>query len=312
MQKFSIDLSFSSEGLEGKSYKKSLDVENDLDRDGWDYLAAHMFRECQKETLYRTHRQDLPKFEGFSDAGEWSPSQAAVSDLTRWAAHTNTAEAWFQIQNAFFETAHLLAQSRAYNDIETEEADKERRLLIHLVKIQFFNSASYLISKVEDLFLQLLFVSSGCSLIPTVDVHKADWEKEITRGAIHKGLKSRKSQLRCGRFWKSNAYLDALSDEEYRTIRSVFKKLGSAKSVRTIREYRNEIAHRGLPAVDYPDFSPVFRFPKKQGQVTSLGFGGRAKVKYHFLELYEDAVSAMKHIETQLRMIKAIPVLTPT
>jgi hypothetical protein len=257
-------------------------------------------------------RQDLPKFEGFSDASEWSPSQAAVSDLTRWAAHTNTAEAWFQIQNAFFETAHLLAQSRAYNDIETEEADEDRRLVIHLVKIQFFNSASHLITKVEDLFLQLLFVNSGCSLIPTVDVHKADWEKEITRGAIHKGLKARKSQLRCGRFRKSNAYLDALSDEDYRTIRGVVKRLGSAKSARTIREYRNEIAHRGLPAVDYPGFSPAFRFPKKHGQGTTLGVGGRAKVKYHFLELYEDAVAAMKHLEKQLRMIKAIPVLTPS
>ena len=137
MAKISIDLSFSSEGIEEKSYKKSLDVENDLDREGWDYLAAHMFLECQRETLYRTHRQDLPKFEGLVDASEWSPSQAAVSDLTRWAAHTNTAEVWFQIQNIFFETAHLLAQSRAYNDIETEEADEDRRLVIHLVKSSF-------------------------------------------------------------------------------------------------------------------------------------------------------------------------------
>jgi hypothetical protein len=208
--------------------------------------------------------------------------------------------------------SHLLAQSRAYQDIETEEADKDQRLLIHLIKLQFFNSAAYRISKVEDLFFQLLFVNSGCSLIPSVDVHKADWGKEISRGAIHKGLKSRKSQLCCGNFRKTNPYLEALTDEEYRTIRSVFKKLGSAKSVRTIREYRNEIAHRGLPAVDYSDFSPAFRFPKKDGQRTSLGVGGRAKVKYHFLELYEDAVAATKHLETHLRRIKAIPVLAPS
>ena len=180
MRKLAVDLSFSSEGVEGKSYQKSFDVENDLDSTGWDYLAAHMFRECQMETLYRTYRPELPLFQGFIEASEWSPSQAAVSDLTRWAAHTNTAEAWLQIQNAFLETAHLLAQSRAYQEIETEEADENRRLLIHLIKIQFFNSAAYLISKVEGLFFQLLFVNSGCSLIPTVDVHKADWEKEIT------------------------------------------------------------------------------------------------------------------------------------
>jgi hypothetical protein len=106
--------------------------------------------------------------------------------------------------------------------------------------------------------------------------------------------------------------LEALTDEEYRTIGSVFKKLGSAKSVRTIRNYRNAIAHRGLPAVDYPGFSPAFRFPKKHGQGTSLGFGRRPKVEYHFLALYDEAVAATKHLETQLRRIKAIPVLAPS
>jgi hypothetical protein len=248
----------------------------------------------------------------FVEASEWSPSQAAAADLTRWTAHTNTAEAWFQIQNTFFETAQLLAQSRAYKHIETEEADEDRKLLIHLVKIQFFNSATYLISKVEDLFFLLLFVNSGCSLTPTVDVHQDDWLKGITRGAIHKGLKSRKSQLCCGNLRKTNAYLEALTDEEYRTIRSVFKKIGAAKSVRTIRNYRNAIVHRGLPAIDYPGFSTAFQFPKKHGKSTSLGLGARPKVEYLFLELYDEAVAATKHLETQLRRIKAIPVLAPS
>jgi len=184
MQKHSIDLSFSSPGFVSKTYKRSFDTANDLDPSGWDYLAEQMFRECRMEILYRTYRLELPAFEGFSQPADFSLSQAAVSDLTRWAAHSNTAEAWFQIQNTFLETAHLLAQSRAYNHIEGEEGDENRRLLILLVKIQFFNSAAYLISKIEDLFFQLLFVNSGCSLISTVDVHRSDWQKEITRGAI--------------------------------------------------------------------------------------------------------------------------------
>jgi len=102
-----------------------------------------MFRECEMEILYRTHRQELPRFEGFSEASDWSPSQAAVSDLTRWAAQQNTAEAWLQIQNTFFETAHLLAQSRAYKDLEANETDEEKQLLIHIIKMQFFNSAAF-------------------------------------------------------------------------------------------------------------------------------------------------------------------------
>lgn len=145
-------------------------------------------------------------------------------------------------------------------------------------KLQFFNLAAHLICKVEDWFLLLLFVNSGASLIPTIDVHKADWEKEITWKAINEGLRLRKSERFCGRFRKSNRYLDALADEDYRTIRSVCRKLGRPRSVGIIREYRNEIAHRGLPAVDYPFFSPQFQFPKTEGQGAVLRIGGGADV----------------------------------
>jgi hypothetical protein len=279
MKKLTIDISFSDSHIGQKGYTESLDVQDDLNRSGWDYLARHMFRESRMEVLYRTHREQLPKFEGFSDANDWSPSQAAISDLSRWAAHTNTAETWLQIQNAFFEAAHLLAQSHTYKDLEGAENDEEQQLLLHILKMQFFNSAAYFISKIEDLFLLLLFVNSECSLIPTIDVRKKDWPKEITRGAIHKALKLRKSELCCGRFRRTIPYLNRLADDEYRTVRNVIRKLGSANSVRTIREYRNAVAHRGLPAVDRPSFSP--------------------------------AVTALEHCETQLRRIKAIPILTP-
>jgi hypothetical protein len=263
------------------------------------------------EVLYATHRQQLPRFEGFSDADDWSPSQAATSDLNRWAAHTNTAETWLQIQNAFSETAHLLAQSQAYKDLEGIEKDEEQQLLLHIIKMQFFNSAAHFISKIEDLFLLLLFVNSECSLIPTVDVRKKDWPKEITRGAIHRGLKKRKSELCCSRFRRTNPYLNSLTDDEYRTVRSVLKKLGSANSVRTIRNHRNAVAHRGLPAVDRPSFSPAFRFPEKHGSAISLGFGGGPAVEYSFADIHKHAVTALKHCETQLRRIKAIPIFTP-
>jgi len=227
------------------------------------------------------------------------------------AAHSNTANVWFQVHNTFLEAAHLMAQARAYNDIETGEADQDKRLPIHLIKLQFFNSAVHLICKVEDWFLLLLFVNSGCSLIPGVDVHGPDGMKEITRGAIEKGLRMRKSERICGRFRKSNPYLDALSDVDYRTIRGVFKKLGRPKSVRVIRKYRNEIAHRGLPAVDYPFFSPNFMFPKKTGGSVILAVPAGTKVDYQFLDLYQHACNALNHLENQLVRIKYIPVLEP-
>src|SRR5437868_15209804 len=105
MRKLAVDLSFSSDGLEAKSYNKSFDVEDDLTTQGWNYLAALMFRECQMETLYRTYRPQLPPFQGFFEASQWSPSSFA--DLTRAAAHSTTAEAWLQTRTTFFDTAHL-------------------------------------------------------------------------------------------------------------------------------------------------------------------------------------------------------------
>jgi len=77
------------------------------------------------------------------------------------AAHSNTANVWFQVHNTFLEAAHLMAQARAYNDIETGEADQYKRLTIHLIKLQFFNSAVHLICKVEDWFLLTAFCKFG-------------------------------------------------------------------------------------------------------------------------------------------------------
>lgn len=311
MHKLEVVTSFVSQNIDNQRYTRSFDVHDDLGRTACDYLAGHMYRECQAKIIYRIRRQELPGFAGFSEVSDWSLSPAAVSDLTKWAAHANTAETWLQIQNVFFEAAHLLAQSRAYNDIESEEQDEDKQLLTHIIKMQFFNSGVYLIAKIEDLFLLLLFVNSGCSLMPQVDVRSKNWSKKITRGAIYKSLKLRRSELCLGKFRSTNPYLNALTDHEYRTIRSVFNKLGSAHSVRTIRNYRNAIAHRGLPAVDRPSFSPAFQFPEKHGSSTSLGIGGRAAVEYNFLELYGHAVAAMKHCDVQLRRIKAITILSP-
>jgi hypothetical protein len=219
-----VDLVFTDAAGDQQKYTKLFDAQRDLNRAAWGFIAEPVLRACEAEILYGKYRQDLPDFQKFlQSAGanwfpSWFPSQHAFADLTRSAAHMNTAQAWWQIQNTFWETAHLMAHARAYQDIEAQEADEERRLLVHLTKLQFFNLAAHLICKVEDWFLLLLFVNSGASLIPTINVHKADWPKEITWKAINEGLKLRKSERFCGRFRKSNRYLDALADEE--TVRS--------------------------------------------------------------------------------------------
>jgi hypothetical protein len=310
MKKLSVSLAFAYEA-EQKSYVKDFEVEDDFDLKHSEYLSREAFDEVNIGLLATTYRATLPAFGSFTDKMNWFAPAAGISDLTRFAAHQNTAQAWWQIENSFTEAAHLLSRARAYDDVEKGESDKDRQMYLHLMKIQHFNAAAYLISKIEDLFLLLLFVNSGGSLIRDIDVHGPSWMKEIQRGRIAKGLKARKSQLCCARFRKSNPYLDALSDEDYRTIRSVFKRLGRPKSVATIRNYRNEIAHRGLPAVDLAEFSPNFKFPKSQGSVMSLAISVGAPIDYKFLDLYENAVEALKHMEAELLRLKKIPLLEP-
>jgi len=307
MQKLNIELVFST-GKDRQSYTRSLDLDSDLGRASWELVASHVFRECQMEILYRRYRRALPDVKGFFEGrNAYLP---VWHDLVRVAAQKNTFEVWWQIQNTFFEAAHLLAQSGAYDEIERLEGDEDRRQLVHLKKLQAFNLTAYLLgNKIEDWFLLLLFVNSGCSLIRGIDVHRPDWLKKIKRKDIATGLKKRRRRPRSARSSRaSQRYLDSLADEEYQTVVDVFKKLRKPKSVRVMREYRNEIAHRGVPAVDYPGFSPRFTFPRKEGKGTQLAIPGPARVDYKFVELYTHASAALNHLAAQLRRMKSIAV----
>jgi hypothetical protein len=310
MKKLSVSLTFDY-GADQESYMKEFEVEDDFDLKHSEYLSKEALDEVRINLLSTTYRATLPEFGSFMDKMNLFAPVDRMADLTRFAAYENTAQVWWQIQNSFTESAHMLSRAHAYDDVENEESDEGRRMFLHLTKIQYFNAAAYLISKVEDWFLLLLFVNSGCSLIRGIDVHSPGWLKEIRHIPIAKGLKSRKAQLCCAMFRRSNPYLDALSDNEYRTLRSVFRKLGQAKAVTKIRNYRNAIAHRGLPAVDVAEFSPDFKFPQKQGSRISLAISASAPIDYRFLNLYDDAVAALKHMEAELLRLKKIPVLEP-
>jgi hypothetical protein len=292
-----------------RTYSKGFSLERDRSAGALDFLADAMFRECQMQTLYGPYRAILPDFEGLS-VGTRFPK--VMGDLTRSAAHTNTFDVWFLIRNVLLEAAHFISQARAYHDLELAETDENSRMLLHLIKIQDLNSSAHLICKVQDLFLLLLFVNSACSLIPSIDVRAAGWEKEIRRVKIDKGLKKRKTGGFCGRFRKTNPYLNALSDEEYRTVRTVLRNLRRRKSLAIVRSYRDAIAHQGQPAVDISGFSTQFTFPKRVRSGIELAISVGTKVEYKFLDdLYPNFCDALKQLEVELLRTKQIPVLTP-
>jgi carboxylesterase type B len=168
MKKLSVSLTFAYEANQSP-YVKEFEVEDDFDLKYSEYLSREAFHAVDIGLLYTTYRATLPNFGSFTDKMSWFAPQAGISDLTRFAAHGNTAQVWWQIENSFTEAAHLLSRARAYDDVEKGESDKDRQMYLHLMKIQYFNAAAYLTSKIEDWFLLLLFVNSGCSLIRDIE-----------------------------------------------------------------------------------------------------------------------------------------------
>src|SRR2546427_12395081 len=105
MPKLTIDLGFTFEGIR-QDYTKQFDVDRDLDRGDLDFLAAQMFRECHMQALYARYRRSMSDFQALFAGGDWFPGDA--TDLIRMAAHSNTANVWFQIHNTLLEAAHLM------------------------------------------------------------------------------------------------------------------------------------------------------------------------------------------------------------
>src|SRR5579859_6055199 len=168
MKKLSVSLTFAYESGQ-KPYTTEFDVEDDFDLKHSEYLSRETSTELQVDLRSANYRATLPEFGSFIDNMNWHAS--VVADLTRFAAHENTAQVWWQIQNSFTESAQLLSRARAYDDVEKGESDEARRMYLHLMKIQYFNATAFLTTKIEDWFLLLLFVNSGCSLIRGIDVH---------------------------------------------------------------------------------------------------------------------------------------------
>jgi hypothetical protein len=173
----------------------------------------------------------------------------------------NSKQVWHEISNTLLSARFSLAQSRTYKDVELsmveQGADTDRTgsglLNIHLSKMSAFDGAVYKLAKIEDLFLMLLFVNLGNSLVK-VDLQSNGWQKKVDWNAIKDGLKQRHPKA------VSNLYLNQLPDAEYDSILAVFRKFKNPKEVSDIVDYRDATTHRIPPSVDYPGISAVLNF----------------------------------------------------
>jgi hypothetical protein len=216
------------------------------------FAVGETFSEIEKDIHFSDYYDELPDptFLEKNISRSYTPAEWN-GDEHRFQA--NSQQVWHEISNTLLSAKFSLAQSRGYKDVELSMIEQgaaadltEAAILnIHLSKMSAFDGAVYRLAKIEDLFLQLLFVNLGNSLVE-VDFQSKHWQKKIDWDAIKAGLKQRHPKA------ISNRYLNRLPDAEYDSILAVFRKFKNPKEVTDIVDYRNATSHRIPPSVDYP------------------------------------------------------------
>jgi hypothetical protein len=294
----------------------------------WEHLVAELFKEAAEnyfDQLPDPTTIQLPGRQSFT-------SQEIVAGT--YFDRRNAYWCWFAIRQTLIEARWLLAQARAYKEIEpprnSGDSATANRLLsqIHLDKMNRFDLAVYKLAKVEDLFLPLLFEGFGASLA-NVAGRNPNNEIHLTRDQIRKELKSHPSQFaklsrgRRFRHWiksvfrkkKPRSYLQNLPLDTYERILQVFNDWPNPHYVRNFTVYRNRLTHAFSPSVAFPEFYVELEnragrsFEPATGSQRVVHEIGRTRTvaEFDFLEIYNDAVRTMEHYIRLLADLRAIP-----
>lgn len=268
--------------------------------------VSEIFSEIEKDIHFSDYYDELPdptflekNIKHSYTPAEWNGDEPRFE----W----NSNQVWHEISNTLLSAKFSLAQSRAYKDVELsmieQGADADPLasglLNIHFSKMSAFDGAVYRLAKIEDLFLMLLFVNLGNSLVK-VDLQSNGWQKKIDWDGIKGGLKQRHPKV------VSNLYLNRLPDAEYESILAVFRKFKNPKEVSDIVDYRDATTHRIPPSVDYPGITAVLNFTQG-GSLLAQNFTRRFNVDLKFLDLHQKAAKVFKHYVQVLGELKAVP-----
>jgi hypothetical protein len=264
-------------------------------------LAGQIFAEIGKELRFGAHWDALAKVEDLSDAASRTTNAEELSSGIEFSIH-NTQAVWREVTNTLLGTRYSLAQARGFHDIQNEwktaNADENDIANIHLSKLEKFDNAVFLLARVEDLFLLLLFVNLWRMGTSIVDVNFAspDWAKAISWKSVRKGLSER------GRLPAD------VSETEHEEILSVLERYQRTDSLEAVANYRNRITHILHPSVDDVKFSASLSFPKAMpGGGTDMTVRWPNRPEFEFLALYNAAAEALSQVVTLLRRLKRIP-----
>src|ERR1700737_3211427 len=153
--KIEMHVGFLSAGA-SQSFTDSISDERESSDEGKENLAREMFAELRKAVSFANHGYALP------DVGDLLQSPSSTirpSDPMAFIDRFNVPALWLEIRNTFTDLRYVLAQAKAYKDLEPPSSlPSSNRLCayLHFEKMYRLNLAVFQLVKIQDLVVRLL------------------------------------------------------------------------------------------------------------------------------------------------------------
>jgi len=329
-------LVFDGGGLPPNQIEVSIEREEKRTLAGEASVADQLAVELKKEFYIGDIVDGLPDVSDFHAHTKQSFSLDEIRSSS-YFDRRNTRWVWHEIGQNLLRIRHLLTEARAYKALEGPKGPADKDLIrlynLHLTKMEHFDLAAFYLAKIEDLLVRLIFENLGGSLI-AVNPNDANWERRLTWDRLKEALKVRGAKVAADGWWTRwfgwmkrrkakrvvSPDLDSLSNTEYEQLRRIVNEFKNPDFVAKFVSYRDRVAHRITPSVDYPEM--YTHLESRQGVTlrdgsglevgTSWGLGAQpVNAEYDFIELYEGTVKTLEHWLRLLRRLKSVPRFSP-
>jgi hypothetical protein len=251
--------------------------------------------------------QDSPKH--YDTARRWIDFPRQPVNPTDYLDIHNSQGMWLELRNLIMGVEGRLSLAKAYKALEPsqepsfeDDAALNELFYIHDRKLSLLNQAVHDLIKVQDPVNRLLHESLGGDL---VDATKPDWERtELTRKKVKAGLATKLSA-------------GLLSQGDFDEINDALKIPEGTSQGGIALDYRNRLAHRIRPSVDYAEFFSAIESraaPEvKDAQGKRIGYGIPIKasppVEYRFQNLHAAFSEYLGAVVAMLDKLSKIDIL---
>jgi hypothetical protein len=308
MAKIVVTIEFENSDGSRHRYGDEISAPDRASEQSTDRVAQRVFNDLKKDLFHGKALDALPDADGLYKHGKQSFSAEKLFS-SAFFDEMNLQTMWLEIENRMREVRFLLASAKGSKHLEPpHDSNLENNHIlyaIHFEKMSHFDLAAFRLAKVEDLVLRLLFEGTAAEL---VSIERTDWESRLTWDRVKDRLNDRSSVER----------LRDMDDPEYERLMKLIRGFRNPNFVQMFLTYRDRLAHRITPSVDYPELYINLENRKwkevkdDEGHLVSRqrGFGGlRSRAEFQFAELYEPATKTYRHYLESLRQLRDISIV---